>query len=547
MYQSLKFRFGVILALALTPLLVFSAWSSYYDYTQDLKLRKAVIQDAGILAVGEIIDTLDTSKSLLLTTAQTITDENCETNLKILTESYMSVNNMALSAPDGQVLCSALPIVTNEPGFEASKKISEDSPFYINTYDFTPKIESMNKEVVIMSFGHYEDGVLKKIMISNTNVSKITDINKRDILPNDVEVSVFSSSGNVIIGPKDFETSKKDIWIETIKNTGLYRGEITSKDNFLKTITVLPTREPEIFVALTAPKQSLLDWNRVDPFASSIVPFLAWIFGFGATWIATDKLLLRHLRRMERTTHSISNGAYEERLGDYNNAPQQIQDLAASFDGMLETLKARDKKITDSLDEKESLLREIHHRVKNNLQIIISLLNMQKRRSKNEEFLIAIEKTRNRVSTIALVHKALYESDDIRRVDMTLFLDQLVRQLSKTLSINKNKIQITTAIECAGREADQATPIGLFIVEAMTNIVEHKSLKDGVISVRVSEDNQTTTVQVCDMGKILDLPTVGSKDSFALMKGFARQLSGKFSIIETPNERIAELSFPLGS
>jgi len=467
-YQSLKFRFGVILALALTPLLVFSAWSSYYDYTQDLKLRKAVIQDAGILAVGEIIDTLDTSKSLLLTTAQTITDENCETNLKILTESYMSVNNMALSAPDGQVLCSALPIVTNEPGFEASKKISEDSPFYINTYDFTPKIESMNKEVVIMSFGHYEDGVLKKIMISNTNVSKITDINKRDILPDDVEVSVFSSTGNVIIGPKDFETSKKDIWIETIKNTGLYRGEITSKDNFLKTITVLPTREPEIFVALTAPKQSLLDWNRVDPFASSIVPFLAW-------------------------------------------------------------------------------LREIHHRVKNNLQIIISLLNMQKRRSKNEEFLIAIEKTRNRVSTIALVHKALYESDDIRRVDMTLFLDQLVRQLSKTLSINKNKIQITTAIECAGREADQATPIGLFIVEAMTNIVEHKSLKDGIISVRVSEDNQTTTVQVCDMGKILDLPTVGSKDSLALMKGFARQLSGKFSVIEGPNERIAELSFPLGA
>src|SRR5471030_3314586 len=93
---------------------------------------------------------------------------------------------------------------------------------------------------------------------------------------------------------------------------------------------------------------------------------------------------------------------------------------------MAKTIAARDADLKEALAHKDALMREIHHRVKNNLQIISSLLNMQQRALVDPAARAAISDTRQRITALALIYRALYQSPDLRRVDLREFLEELV-------------------------------------------------------------------------------------------------------------------------
>ena len=208
-----------------------------------------------------------------------------------------------------------------------------------------------------------------------------------------------------------------------------------------------------------------------------------------------------------------------------------IKTLGYSFDNLADTLAKREADIRDSLDEKETLLREIHHRVKNNLQIIISLLNMQERKSKNAHELGAITETRSRINAIALVHRGLYESNDLRYVNMEHFLKRLVNELSNALGMKAQNIRTDIVVDCEPMEADTATPVALFIVEALTNAVKHGVHNGGNIIISIIQKNDDVRVSILDDGKGFDAKkkhAVGTGTK--LIKGFARQLGGKIDV-----------------
>jgi two-component sensor histidine kinase len=208
-----------------------------------------------------------------------------------------------------------------------------------------------------------------------------------------------------------------------------------------------------------------------------------------------------------------------------------IKTLGYSFDSLADTLAKREADIRDSLDEKETLLREIHHRVKNNLQIIISLLNMQERKSKSAHELDAITETRSRINAIALVHRGLYESTDLRYVNMEVFLNRLVDELSLALGMKKQNIQLDIKVNCEPMEADTATPVALFVVEALTNAVKHGVNNGGDVEITLTQKNENVTVSIQDNGTSFDENTqhiVGTGTK--LIRGFARQLGGTIDV-----------------
>ena len=111
-----------------------------------------------------------------------------------------------------------------------------------------------------------------------------------------------------------------------------------------------------------------------------IISILAWAIGFFSLWVTTDRLVFSHLRKIKAASDSFSLGDLKARVGPMDNAPIRISELGQAFDDMADNIRERETRMLDNLDEKETLLREIHHRVKNNLQIIISLLNIQERK-----------------------------------------------------------------------------------------------------------------------------------------------------------------------
>lgn len=162
----------------------------------------------------------------------------------------------------------------------------------------------------------------------------------------------------------------------------------------------------------------------------------------------------------------------------------------------------RTAQLRASLTDKEILLREVHHRVKNNLQLVSSLLYLQSRNLADAAAQRALADSRDRIAAIAMVHDHLYRSTGLERVELDQYVGTLVMSLADTMSALSRKVQITRKIDGVQLPIDRAIPCGLIVNELLTNAVKHAFIDgrhghilvegtrapDGRITVRVADD-----------------------------------------------------------
>lgn len=160
-----------------------------------------------------------------------------------------------------------------------------------------------------------------------------------------------------------------------------------------------------------------------------------------------------------------------------------------------------EKKIKSSLAEKEVLLREIHHRVKNNLQIISSLLSMQHSRTEDPTAAEALLESKQRVYTMSMIHEELYNREELSGVDLANYLPRLIGKLISGMGSGK-KLQYKDEVESILLPLDIAIPCGLIVNEVVTNIIKHAFPRggSGLIQVKVKRDNELIRMTIADNG-----------------------------------------------
>ncbi len=131
------------------------------------------------------------------------------------------------------------------------------------------------------------------------------------------------------------------------------------------------------------------------------------------------------------------------------------------------------EKIEKSLKEKEVMLKEIHHRVKNNLQVISSLLSLQSRHIKDKEALELFNDSRNRIYSMSLIHERLYQSEDLARIDFAGYLRTLTRDLFRSYNVDPNVIKMNLELKDVFLNVNTGIPCGLIINEMVTNSLKH--------------------------------------------------------------------------
>ncbi len=149
--------------------------------------------------------------------------------------------------------------------------------------------------------------------------------------------------------------------------------------------------------------------------------------------------------------------------------PYAIQGIAMD----ITKRKKAEEKIKASLREKEVLLNEVHHRVKNNMQIISSLLSLQSAQTKDKQALKTLKECQNRIKSIALIHGRLYQSGDFAKVDFTEYVQSIVTHLYRSYGINSNTIQLDLKIKDIYLDLNAAIPCALIINELLTNSLKH--------------------------------------------------------------------------
>lgn len=198
-------------------------------------------------------------------------------------------------------------------------------------------------------------------------------------------------------------------------------------------------------------------------------------------------------------------------------------------------LKATQEHLQKSLEEKDILLREVHHRVKNNLQLISSLLSLQSQRVEDEGFSDLLASTQSRIYSIALLHEALLDTGQLARPDMPSYLSSLTEHLHNSLGIAPNLVEIEMNIQDAPLSPDQAMRCGLIVNELVSNALEHAFVSDGSgqLGVELFQADQQWCLKVWDNGrgycpgeKMLDRRGLGLE----LVDALCRQLEGEMEI-----------------
>jgi two-component sensor histidine kinase len=269
-------------------------------------------------------------------------------------------------------------------------------------------------------------------------------------------------------------------------------------------------------------------------------PVLLWLAMLAVASFTIDLQVSRPVRRLTQAAAAYSRGDLSDRPTP--TGPAEIRDLAAMFNEMVDRIEGREHELREAIETREAMMREIHHRVKNNLQIVTSLLNLQAKAVQGESAQRAFNDIQTRVRALALVHRYLYESEDLQSVNLAAFLKELAASLQLSYGISQEQVAIEVDADEVWDVSDRAVPLALFMTETMSNALKHafpqgrqgvirivlKAGQDSLVRFSV-EDNGIglTEAQAIAQGAQASL-------GMSLIKAFARQVDGKLTISGPP-------------
>jgi len=198
--------------------------------------------------------------------------------------------------------------------------------------------------------------------------------------------------------------------------------------------------------------------------------------------------------------------------------------------------KKNEENLVSLVGEKEVMMREIHHRVKNNLQLILSLVRLQNSKSDNNAVKSNLSVIENRLNSMALVHEDLYSSANLTQVQFRPYVEKLIHHLTRAVGINSEKIKIKFDIASVNLSVDLAIPIGIIINELVTNSLKHafNGNGEGNIDIKFTRDGNEYFLDIKDDGFSLPENISFEKPSglgLQIVKSLCGQLSCKPEII----------------
>jgi len=253
------------------------------------------------------------------------------------------------------------------------------------------------------------------------------------------------------------------------------------------------------------------------------------------TYRMVERKLVERIEELAEVLQYAAEGDYSRKVLYSSKIPEMMK-LARSTNQLVEKVRDREKRLKQALDERETLLREINHRVKNNLNVVVSLLNLQEDQvSSVEDAREALQKTRNRIYSMALTHEKLYQSENFAEVKMKPYIEDLVANI-RNFREDHRPIRIETRIEEISLPIRCAIPCGIIINELLTNAFTHAFPQEtqGWILVRLCNDSDSRyNLSVEDSG--VGLPenfSLKSLDSLGmiLVRTLADQLQGELII-----------------
>ena len=304
---------------------------------------------------------------------------------------------------------------------------------------------------------------------------------------------------------------------------------------------------PSVYVAFAMPDTKLFGDTYRHATIDIALPFAMILLTWAAIWIVTDRQLTRWIIYLRRVSAAYRSGHYALRP-KLDSAPSELRSLGDALAEMAGAIQERDRSLREAVAQKTLLIKEIHHRVKNNLQVVMSLLSLQSKRLKDPAAQEALRDTRARINALALVHRILYEIDDRNTVDVKSLLEQLAEQMSDGFGADSRNVRVVADIMAREIPSDMAVTVSLFAVEAITNAFKHAFPENRTGTIRVAlEPAAGNALRLIVEDDGIGFADTGTESSIGaqLIKTFGQRIGGVTTIRSNAGSGVSvELVFP---
>jgi two-component sensor histidine kinase len=542
--HGIRFRLGLAMAVALLPILILGAFQANRAFEAQDVDQRADLQLAVERTSAAAKARLDSTSVLLQALRPEALELFCRPRLTSLVQRLDDIDGLARLSVTGQPTCASDNLTEAPPAWLSQAagsawfqrlRAGEDT-IVVRAPDAPGVVPSLIVAIRL----ERPMGAFNGVMLASVPLSRLQpDIND-PALPEGSQAALTDAAGRLLtVTERDAfllrNGSELDGWVDQDRGQGSTIFEGRDSRGRPRVYAGTAVAEGNVYALLSAPAPDLLSWARLNPLGAFFAPVLAWLLALMCvTWVS-ERIVVRWLVYLERVAALYAKGKFSVRPTQAVHAPAEIRNLASTLNDLADTISARNRSLTASLEEKDALMREIHHRVKNNLQIISSLLSMQQRALTDAPAKAAVGDTRQRIAALALIYRTLYQSDDLRYADARVFLTDLVGQLVAG-DAGRGPV-VTSSVEADSLvvDPDKLAPLALWLVEAVSNAQKHAFAgRGGDLKVRFKVDGDTSVLEVEDDGPGVS-ETERAGVGRTLMGAFAKQLRGTAEMVPSPS------------
>jgi two-component sensor histidine kinase len=474
----------------------------------------------------------------------------CDRMLEEKRDEMRLVSQLVLVAPSGRIMCDT---VAERVGADVSANFWFQRAIRGSAFTVSELLTDLGGEqtlvVAVPMYGgdrwRTEPWSPHGVLAAALDLTAFTSMQRSDVFPPDHEIYLIDRLGQRVPPLPWLENDG-----ETPGFAELLRGERRNLEVALPDArTSLLATASVGFTGLqmvVAKPAGAATWLSPDVLVPVLLPALMLVVGVIAIFGGTHLVVNRHVERLAEAVRKHRPGS-DGLAKATANAPNELGELGARFARLAEDLEEREASLRRAVAQKDLLLREVNHRVKNNLQVVASLLRMRARTGKTAESRSAIQDAHARIEAIALVHRRIYEEGAVEQVELSAFLGELLDHLRKSIGSAAVTITLEDDVDGVNLATDRAVSLALLVTELVTNAIEHAFTGRAGGAVRIHLEGQSDgglLMTVVDDGIGFDPEAAQEGTGINLSELLARQLGGELVFAAAEAGTRVELRLP---
>lgn len=400
----------------------------------------------------------------------------CTSLMERTSETHPEISFIGLIAEDRSSVCNS----TNETvQFQRTAAVESlfESPQSQVGYDADGQIT--RSPVVIVSHPvRSAEGELRGVVALSFPARTLEEARARMDVESNAHLLTFQPDGDILTastGDLPVEGAlPENVALNDLVIGGSQSFSAVNRDGEARHFAVVPIAPGTAYALASWPARGPVPGQTLLILSSLSFPLAMWLASLAVALVSIQLMVIRPIGALRRAMRSFADRRQIPVTPELRDAAAELRDIDRTFHRMAEKITRDEAEVDNKLHEREILLREVHHRVKNNLQLMSSIMNMQMRRTRSAEVRAAIRNLQDRLTGLAMVHRTLYQASDLAQVRADSLIEDVVRELVALASTQtKSSVKLHFDLSPVTLEPDQAGPLALLTAEAVTNALKY--------------------------------------------------------------------------